>query len=201
MFAIDGDKIRNAKVTIGLVITNVVFFIIFNPDYTFDLWFTLSQYNSAVLNGEIWRLFTSIFLHADFLHLLSNMYGLFVFGITVESFFTKKAYLFAYIACGIVGSVFTLLLFPPETISIGASGAIFGLMAISFMILARRDSRVFLFGLIYIAISISNSFQPGIGTWAHVFGFITGLFFGFWYNKKTIIKERSFYSSRQARRY
>lgn len=184
MYAIDGDKIRNAKVTLSLIVSNVIFFIIFNPDYTFDLWFTLSQYNAAVLNGEIWRLFTSIFMHADFIHLLSNMYGLFVFGVTVESFFTKKLYLISYIACGFVGSVFTLLLFPPDTINIGASGAIFGLMAISFMILARRDSRVFLFGLIYIVISISNSFQPGIGTWAHLFGFITGFFIGFWYNKR-----------------
>lgn len=190
-----------AKITLGLIVSNVIFFIIFNPDYTFDLWFALSQYNSAVLEGEIWRLFTSIFMHADFLHLLSNMYGLFVFGVTVESFFTKKQYLFAYITCGFIGSVFTLLLFPPDTISIGASGAIFGLMAISFMILARRDSRVFLFGLIYIIISISNSFQPGIGTWAHIFGFLTGLLFGYWYNLKNNPKAKTFYTSRPARHY
>jgi rhomboid protease GluP len=200
MYAIDGDKIRHAKVTLILIIINVVCYIIFNPSYTFDLWLLMAQINSSVLNGEVWRLLTSIFMHADLIHLLSNMYGLFAFGVTVESFFNKKEFLVAYFSSGIVGSIFTLILFPPGTLSIGASGAIFGLMAISFVILARTDKRVLLFGIIYIVFAIQTSFQPGIGTWAHIFGFLTGLLFGYLYLRKTG-KINKFYTSRPKRHY
>jgi rhomboid protease GluP len=202
MYSIDGDKIRNAKITIILIITNVVCFIIFNQDYTFNLWYLMAQDNSLVLKGEVWRLITAIFIHADIMHLLSNMYGLFVFGVTVESFFNKREFLVAYLSCGVVGSIFTLIFFPPGTVSIGASGAIMGLMAISFVILARTDKRVLLFGILYIAFALETSFQPGIGTWAHVFGFLTGLLFGYLYLRKTNqLSSRKFYTSRPKRRY
>lgn len=184
MYSIDSDKIRKAKVTQILIIINVVCFIIFNRDYSENLWLYLAQYNESVWQGEVWRLITSTFMHFDIGHIFYNMLGLLLFGTTVESHFNRKEYIATYLISGVVGSVFSLLLNSPNTLSAGASGAIYGLMGAAFVILARQNQFIFIYGLIYIGIAVANSFAPGIGTWAHIFGLATGLLFGYLYLRK-----------------
>lgn len=78
-------------------------------------------------NGDYYRLFTSMFLHIGIMHLLCNMYSLYIIGKEVENVFGKWKYLVIYILSGIAGSILSLA-FNHNTICAGASGAIFGLL-------------------------------------------------------------------------
>jgi rhomboid protease GluP len=133
--------------------------------------------NDNVINHfEIWRLFTSMFVHGDISHIISNMFGLILFGSYVEQVFKKIHYLVIYFISGLIGNFFTLLLFPPYTISLGASGAIFGLIGASFItILYERDIGLLYIAFFYLLYFILSSFAPNINLWAHLFGLLTGL--------------------------
>lgn len=80
-----------------------------------------------VKNGQIYRLITSMFLHIGIFHLICNMYALYIIGPQVESFFGKLKFLFIYLISGISGSILSIA-FSTNTVSAGASGAIFGLL-------------------------------------------------------------------------
>lgn len=92
---------------------------------------TLLKYGAnldvLVKNGEYYRLFTCIFLHVGIMHLLCNMYSLYIIGREVENLFGKIKYIIIFILSGIFGSIMSLA-FTHNTISAGASGAIFGLL-------------------------------------------------------------------------
>ena len=92
---------------------------------------TLLKYGAnldvLVKNGEYYRLFTCIFLHIGIMHLLCNMYSLYIIGREVENLFGKIKYIIIFILSGIFGSKMSLA-FTHNTISAGASGAIFGLL-------------------------------------------------------------------------
>ena len=92
---------------------------------------TLLKYGAnldvLVKNGEYYRLFTCIFLHIGIMHLLCNMYSLDIIGREVENLFGKIKYIIIFILSGIFGSIMSLA-FTHNTISAGASGAIFGLL-------------------------------------------------------------------------
>lgn len=92
---------------------------------------TLLKYGAnldvLVKNGEYYRLFTCIFLHIGIMHLLCNMYSLYIIGREVENLFGKIKYIIIFILSGIFGSIMSLA-FTHNTISAGTSGAIFGLL-------------------------------------------------------------------------
>lgn len=92
---------------------------------------TLLKYGAnldvLVKNGEYYRLFTCIFLHIGIMHLLCKMYSLYIIGREVENLFGKIKYIIIFILSGIFGSIMSLA-FTHNTISAGASGAIFGLL-------------------------------------------------------------------------
>lgn len=92
---------------------------------------TLLKYGAnldvLVKNGEYYRLFTCIFLHIGIMHLLCNMYSLYIIGREVENLFGKIKYIIIFILSGIFGSIMSLA-FTHNTISAGALGAIFGLL-------------------------------------------------------------------------
>ena len=92
---------------------------------------TLLKYGAnldvLVKNGEYYRLFTCIFLHIGIMHLLCNMYSLYIIGREVENLFGKIKYIIIFILSGIFGSIMSLA-FTHNTISARASGAIFGLL-------------------------------------------------------------------------
>ncbi len=80
----------------------------------------------AIKSGEFWRLLTGTFLHAGIIHLFVNMYSLAVIGSQLENFIGKKKFLFVYIISAISGSLMSCLF--SNNLSVGASGAIFGLL-------------------------------------------------------------------------
>ena len=81
---------------------------------------------TLVRNGQIYRLITSMFMHGSIWHLLCNMYSLYVIGCATENYFGKKKFLLIYLVSGIIGSMFSCIF--NTGWSLGASGAIFGLM-------------------------------------------------------------------------
>src|SRR4030042_3569494 len=88
--------------------------------------FLYGQVNQLVWQGWFWQLFTSMFVHANIVHIAGNMFFLLIFGLRAEELFSEKEYLAIYLLSGLAGNLLTLLL-GPGMISVGASGAIFGL--------------------------------------------------------------------------
>ncbi|MBS4750578.1 rhomboid family intramembrane serine protease [Carnobacteriaceae bacterium zg-ZUI78] len=133
----------------------------------------------VLFRHEYWRLFTAMFLHADVMHLLVNMYSLFIVGSLLEPIFGKHRFLFIYMLSGLLGSVLSFSLGNIFSISVGASGAIFGLF-MSVVLLhrffpyhtgIRLQSQSF---LSTILINLVFSFAPGIDMWAHIGGLLGG---------------------------
>lgn len=88
---------------------------------------TLGAVNgSLVRSGQVYRLVTGMFMHGSIWHLLCNMYSLYVIGCATENYFGKKKFLLIYFVSGIIGSMFSCIF--NTGWSLGASGAIFGLM-------------------------------------------------------------------------
>lgn len=81
-----------------------------------------------VQSGQIWRIVTSAFLHIGLIHLIVNMYSLFIIGNQVETYLGKWRYLIIYLVSAITGSLLSLAVLDVNVVSAGASGAIFGLM-------------------------------------------------------------------------
>jgi len=186
MFILDAEKFKQARITIALVIINVLLFIFFNTRFNYDIFLVLVQINyNIIYELEIYRLLTSMFVHADPIHLVSNMFALFIYGTFIETSYKRYQYLVIYFISGLMGSLFTLLLFPPDVISLGASGAIFGLIGASIYLVIRQGERFFLIlALIYLAFFVFSSFAPGINLWAHLFGLGSGLILGYLFKRK-----------------
>lgn len=126
------------------------------------------------LHGEWWRLMTAAFLHGGLLHILFNMYVLWVIGAALESLFGHVRYAILYLVSALGGSVASYAFGPFGLLSVGASGAIFGLMAA--LIVAghhlRRDVTQVVF---LLAINVVIGFlAPGIDWRAHLGGAVTG---------------------------
>ncbi|MEX0710098.1 MAG: rhomboid family intramembrane serine protease [Chloroflexota bacterium] len=94
-------------------------------------------YGPAVAAGEWWRIFTSAFLHLGLLHLAFNMYALWLFGPIIEQMYGHIEYAVAYVLCAAGGSVLTILA-APQSAAAGASGAVFGLLGMAFVVSRRR---------------------------------------------------------------
>jgi rhomboid protease GluP len=145
-----------------------------------------ADYGPLTLNGQWWRVFTSMWLHGNILHIVSNMYCFWQFGRVAERIFGRSRYLAIYLIAGI-GSSLGSLAWHPATVSVGASGAIFGVAGALFVPFFHKRLRlpqpvmssmlrsIGLFIVINLIIGASISF---IDNSAHVGGLITGLILG-----------------------
>jgi len=100
-----------------------------------------SNVGRLTLNGEWWRLVTSMFLHGNLLHLAFNMFALWQVGQLVERIFGSARFVALYMAAGICGSLASVL-WNPFASSVGASGAIFGIIGGLLAFIRRKDSGV-----------------------------------------------------------
>jgi membrane associated rhomboid family serine protease len=125
---------------------------------------------------EPWRMITSAFLHSpsSVLHILFNMYSLWIFGRVLEPILGSGRFLLLYLVSAFGGSVSVLWLAGPGTSVVGASGAIFGLMAAYFVVLRSVGSSTGqMVGL--IAINLASGFLiPGVSWQGHLGGLIVG---------------------------
>lgn len=185
----------------SLIGINVLIFIYqsFLPkDQFFEFLYGYSLIPSELDVSSSWRLGSNMFLHGGVLHLLGNMWTLYIFGDNVEDRMGKVGYLAFYVFCGLGASLTHFLVDPTSEIpAVGASGAISGVMA-AYMIMFPKSKIVILFPLLFIPLffEISAFFYigfwfvgqlisgtstfiapegPGIAFWAHIGGFIFGL--------------------------
>ena len=138
-----------------------------------------------VAEGEWWRLITSAFLHLGFLHLGFNMFALWLFGPIIEQLYGHVEYLVLYLLCALGGSVLTILA-APDSAAAGASGAIFGLFGLAFVVSRRRhlllgpQARGILSqagGLLMLNLIITFA-VPRISWTGHVGGLLVGALIG-----------------------
>lgn len=126
-------------------------------------------------NGDWWRVVTSGFLHASGAHLFGNLVALFVLGGVLSLSVGPLRMVLVY-AVGLLGSAFSVLLFDPNSLTVGASGAIFGLAGGALLIgWRRRRVWLLLFALAWIVYSLSSTlFVPGISQAGHLGGLVAG---------------------------
>ncbi len=130
---------------------------------------------------EIWRLCTYMFLHGSVLHLLFNMYALYILGTQVETFIGKIKFVLIYAISGLMGGLFSAAFGPANVVSVGASGAIFGLLGalLYFGYTYRSYLGNNLLGQIVpiIILNLFIGFMPnsGIDNFCHIGGIVGGL--------------------------
>ena len=128
----------------------------------------------GVSEGEWWRLVTATFLHYGPLHLGMNMLVLWFIGPPLEEYFGHSRYLLVYLVSGLAGSAGALI-WSPNALTVGASGAIWGIMGAALVLEARR---IWVFGgqamgLVIINLAITF-FIPGISIGGHIGGLVGG---------------------------
>ncbi|MBN2501418.1 MAG: rhomboid family intramembrane serine protease [Anaerolineales bacterium] len=148
--------------------------------------------NQAIMQGQLWRLFTPMFLHSNMLsstngfqitailHIGFNMYALRLFGPGLERYYGRWQFLVLYLVSGFTGTVASFVFV--DNPSLGASTAVFGLMAAQ-GVLAYQNRNVFGQRARAILVNILNlavinfllGFAPGIDNWGHFGGFVGGI--------------------------
>ncbi len=137
------------------------------------------NYGPLVKEGEIWRLVTHIFLHGSLMHILLNMYSLFILGNQIETLLGKVKFFVIFMISGICGGLLSAVL--NDVASVGASGAIFGLMGA--MLCFGYHYRTYLGDALkrqilpVIILNLVIGFMStGIDNFAHIGGLIGGIF-------------------------
>lgn len=164
-----------------LILINVIVFVLsflLSETGIYDVFtnFALNKY--YVKSGEIYRLITCGFLHADIIHLFCNMYSLYIIGTQLETFIGKKKFVIVYFISMITGSLLSCVM--SNSWSVGASGAIFGL--IGSLIYFGYHYRIYLGSVIksqiipLLILNLGIGFIiPNIDVSAHIGGLVGGL--------------------------
>ncbi len=203
---------RRPLVTYGIILLNTLIFLLelstgphlpqvittfgFIPARFFALWESHPEYYLALYLP----LLTTMFLHGSWLHLIANMWTLFIFGDNVEDRLGRGRFLLFYLACGVGGTMLHAVLAPHSWVPlVGASGAIAGVMGAYFLLFRHSRVLVFIpfffvaplvevpayvfFFFFFLLQFFSGAFSilgpraasGGIAFWAHVGGFISGV--------------------------
>jgi membrane associated rhomboid family serine protease len=159
-------------ITYGLIAVNVVAFVAQMAFSAVEI--QLTMWSPAVAHGELYRLLTSAFLHTGITHLLFNMFALFVIGPPLEIWLGRARFTALYLLSALGGSVLVYLLSPLNVPTVGASGAVFGLFAATFVV-ARKVNVDIRWVVAMIAINLVLTFTvPSISWQGHVGGLVTG---------------------------
>ena len=140
----------------------------------------------AVAQGEWWRIFTSAFFHLGPVHLAFNMYVLYLYGPIAERMYGRLEFLAIYLLCAAGGSVLTILVDPDQSAA-GASGAIFGVIGLLFVVSRRhhavlgREARTMVAGIgsYLVFLLIFTFIVPNISWTGHLGGLVVGALLGF----------------------
>lgn len=182
-------------VTVALIAINVLVFlamvasgISFTEPTAFDVFRWGADYGPATLGAhQYWRLLTSMFLHFGIIHIGFNMYVLYQIGPFIEICFGRIRYLLIYFIAGLAGSVASIFIHP-NSVSAGASGAIFGLYGavFGFLLINRhtlnpaaiksiaRSAGIFvLYNVVYGAMSRTTDLSAHFG--GLIAGFLAGM--------------------------
>ena len=181
------EKIFSYKVPVVTYIFMTICILLFalmyilgngSEDITTLLYFG-ANLDSLVKAGQVYRLFTCIFLHIGIWHLVCNMYSLYVIGKEIENLYGKLKYIIIFIGSGILGSILSMA-FTHNTVSAGASGAIFGLLGallyFGYYYRAYLGNTIKRTVLPVIFINLAIGFlSSGIDNAAHIGGLVGGI--------------------------
>jgi rhomboid protease GluP len=180
-------EMENAKKPIRvahiLMVLNIGFFallFILDPKLSTN---TLIQFgakiNYKIVDGQYWRLLTTMFLHANIPHLLFNMMALNIFSRDLELIYGKKKFLAIYFIAGFIGSFGSFVF--NDNVAVGASGAIFGLLGANlYLFTINPEAYKKIYGsdiLVLIGVNLVYGFMtPQIDNAAHLCGLVGGYF-------------------------
>lgn len=171
------------KVTRAILITCVSIFALSMLLGSFA--FTYGMIPEAIAQGQWWRLLTSTVLHSGILHLLFNMYALYWLGPQLESMLGQMRFASLYVLSALGGSVASYWFSDLNTVSVGASGAIFGLITATIVIGREMRSDVSQL-IVVLGLNVVIGFlQPGIDWRAHFGGAAVGATVAFLYTRGT----------------
>ncbi|ORX13408.1 rhomboid family intramembrane serine protease [Mycolicibacterium wolinskyi] len=164
--------------TYGLIAVNVVMFVLQMASGNLERDFAL-QPASVAAYDQYYRLVTSMFLHYGAMHLLFNMWALYVVGPPLEAWLGRLRFGALYALSGLGGSVLVYLLSHPLSQTAGASGAIFGLFGAIFVVARRLNLDVRMIAAVVVLNLVFTFAGPALGTGAiswqgHVGGLVTG---------------------------
>lgn len=196
---IEKGMFQFTPVTFSLITINILIWIwatFFMPHHTdieiIDLG-ALAHFN--VVHGDWYRLISSMFLHLDIEHLLLNMMSLYIFGKLVEAYTSSLKMLGIYFVSGILGNLLTLA-FNTNSLSVGASGAIFGLLGalVALLTISKQYSQKTIFQLLIavVIMAVISIFMRNVNIIAHLGGLIGGIlivYLGYYYQ----ISKKAFY--------
>jgi membrane associated rhomboid family serine protease len=187
-------------ILVGLNILIWLFMITMTPQEAQNFFFTFGAVPVDILQGQnLMALITSIFLHGGWLHIISNMLFLAIFGDNIEVTLGHGWYFLFYLAGGIIASLTHIFIYPDSTIPmIGASGAIGAVLGAYVIMYPRSRVRVFVFPFIVTRIAAvfflgfwfiiqlytgvgaiaETAETDGVAVWAHVGGFAFGMLIG-----------------------
>ena len=177
------EKVFKNKVpyiTYFLLAVNCIFYfvplILGQEGYVVD---TFCVHGPSIRDGQYYRLLTGIFLHGSIIHLFFNCYALYVIGSQIESFLGKIKYIIIYLFAGLTGSLLSITL-SGGVGSVGASGAIFGLMGA--LLYFGYYYRVYLGNVVKTQILpliclnlVFGFFTNGVDNFAHIGGLVGGI--------------------------
>ncbi len=172
---------KKPTITYLLIVINIMVYLFMALyDRTGELAFMFANNYLFVKSGEFYRLFTSMFMHADIIHLAFNMYALYIIGPQVERYYGKLRFSLIYFVSGLLGALFSCVFMSANSYSIGASGAIFGLLGsiAYFTYYYRATLQGFLHSQI-VPVILANLclglFIPNIDMSGHIGGLIGGI--------------------------
>jgi len=196
---------RGFNISIAIIIFTVAVYVLQNISqlvfgYDFPaVWG--AKINALILEGQAWRFLTPVFLHASVIHIGFNMYALLSIGPGLEIKYGKWAFIFLYFVSTLWGNTLSFLLTP--NISLGASTAIFGLIAAQGVYVYKNR---FLLGpaarpiliniLMVILVNLALGLSPGIDNWGHLGGLAGGFFFA-WFAGPSFSFEKSLFGPLQ----
>lgn len=178
-----------------LLIVNALAYLAYYVCYSqriIDLNALLGLWNPATGHFRVWQPLTYMFMHANFTHLFFNMFALWMFGNTMENFWGTKRFLIYYLACGLGAGLLTMLF--PGSLTVGASGAVYGLLLafgmtfpneyIYLYFLMPIKAKWFVIG--YAALELIQGLfysYDGVAHFAHLGGMLVGLLLILWWRR------------------
>lgn len=181
-------NIKIIPVTIMLVLANVLAYIWCVKTNSDSFRIGGINYEHINQNKEYIRFVTHMFLHANLKHLLYNMFSLFIFGLTIEpklgSFRTFIIYVGSGLASGFLSFyIYGIVNAVNNHYSVGASGAVYGIMAASFIVMYRKDGKTrpkdLLKALGFVVFYVVISIEDNVDSWAHLGGGVMGAVLAF----------------------
>ena len=171
-----------AIVTKALIAINVLVFLAnlaqgSSLNQTSGSWFVRGALyvHGGLDQGEWWRLITAAFLHGNLIHLALNMFVLWIVGAAVEQAIGRGRFLALYLISGLAGSAGALI-FSPDAVTVGASGAIFGILGAMLILEWQTTGRLAGNAMTLIVINLAISFSfAGISIGGHIGGLIGGI--------------------------